>query len=122
MSVEDAGRSGDAEGNDGRDERQRRRQQLREVQGQWLQKPVVGRQKQRLKRDSRERQGAAEGMGWSWLRERGGAWGGRDSAEDEAGLKEGVGNEETGRKKAKTGRFKGKTARDCWLGKGEPAR
>lgn len=55
MSVEDARRSGDAEGNDGRDERQRRRQQLREVQGQWLQKPVVGRQKQRLKRDSGER-------------------------------------------------------------------
>lgn len=45
-----------------------------------------------------------------------------ETGENEAGLKEGVGNEETGRRKAKTGRFEGKTARDCWLGKGEPAR
>lgn len=61
------------------------RQQLRGVQGPWLQKPTWGDRPRQ-----RERQGAAvAGMGRRGPRGRGGGQGGRDGGKNETGLKEG---------------------------------
>lgn len=93
------------------------RQQLGLVRGTVAAETRCGKTEAGTEERQRAKTAAEAGVGWSWLRERRGRRGGKDSGKNETGLKEGREMEET-EKTGKDRQNQGKDSQNAVWGKG----